>query len=669
MAEEVSFADLMHTSQGYANISFPFGIGLVAAYALQNLDIETAIFKYPYDFNNYLKKNAPKIACFSNYSWTLDLSYEFAKQIKKRNPGTITVFGGPNFPVDPKEQKEFLEYYPGIDFYIEGEGERAFAELFCNFKKFNLNIKDFKTSKTTSGNTYYIIGDELIVGKKLDRIKCLDDIPSPYLNGMMDKFFDGILVPNFQTTRGCPFSCTYCQEGQDYFNQISRFSPQRIQKELEYIAERVDVPQLIISDSNFCMYKEDKTICEIINRIKEKHNGWPKYFEVTLGKKKEMVLDSISLLKGRILLSAPVQSTDKEVLKNIKRKNIPMEDLIAITKHGEYYGASSFSEVILGLPGDSLETHFRSMFDMIDAGINIVRSHQLLMLPGSDLSRRETREKFRVNTRFRLQPRCFGNYEIYGEVVPIAEVDEVCIGNNTMTTEDYLECRKLDLSVEIFHNNKLFNELESLLEFKGIKKSEFVRTVNGMIKNSSLEEVYDGFLGENMSHLWHEANELKEHIKDTKMIDRYINEKSRSNEQLKYRAIVLFDKMDELHNVSFEAARELIVTREKPDNVMLAYLSELKDFSLTRKKDIKIMGLVDQRDYHFDFVRLQGKNFQGDPFVEIRKQKVTIEFSHSDEQREEFGKYLEQFGDSPNGLGLILSKSHVDAFYRQVKVI
>ena len=200
--------------------------------------------------------------CFTNYSWTLDISHEFAKKIKSKFPKTIAIFGGPNYPNEIDTQKSFLLSYPAIDFYIKGEGELGFVTLFENLKKFNFDAETLKRSKLKIGNCHYIFNNELYIGENLPRVKDLNDIPSPYLSGMFDKFFDKVLIPTIQTSRGCPFKCTFCQEGKDYFTKIYKYSLDRLVAELEYISKRVKVPNLYVLDSNFGMYKQDVEIAK-----------------------------------------------------------------------------------------------------------------------------------------------------------------------------------------------------------------------------------------------------------------------------------------------------------------------------------------------------------------------------------------------------------------------
>jgi radical SAM superfamily enzyme YgiQ (UPF0313 family) len=228
--------------------------------------------------------------------------------------------------------------------------------------------------------------------------------------GLVDKFFDGVLIPMIETNRGCPLQCSFCEIGRSYFNKIRRSNAERIGAELEYIAERVSVPDLLVVDSNFGMYREDIEICKIIADLKKRRN-WPRYVLNSSGKnQKERVLEAARILDGAMVLTISIQTADETVLKNVKRSNIAVDQIIEVGKHAEELGANSYCEIILGLPGDSRQSHMNSVRQMVDANINDVLMYQMMMLPGSEVADKPHREKFGMVTRFRALPRCFGHY-------------------------------------------------------------------------------------------------------------------------------------------------------------------------------------------------------------------------------------------------------------------
>ena len=87
----------------------------------------------------------------------------------------------------------------------------------------------------------------------------LDNIPSPYLTGILDKFFDGKLSPMIQTNRGCPFSCSFCVDGSPEVMKVNNFSIERVNSEINYIATHVpeETRSMFIIDLNFGMIPRD----------------------------------------------------------------------------------------------------------------------------------------------------------------------------------------------------------------------------------------------------------------------------------------------------------------------------------------------------------------------------------------------------------------------------
>jgi radical SAM superfamily enzyme YgiQ (UPF0313 family) len=221
--EKIYLADLTHTGQIVASNITPLGIGLIASYMnLQRPGLaDFSLFKYPEDFNNALETEIPRIVGFANYSWNCELAYKFAEKIKQASPKTIIIFGGPNYGLSGEEIEAFWQMYPLIDFYVLKEGEVAFLELVEKLIASDFDADKVKRLAEPPHNCTFMLDGKLVSTDLLPRIKDLDELGSPYLNGLMDKFFDGILIPMIHTTRGCPFTCAFCTEGAKYYAKVA----------------------------------------------------------------------------------------------------------------------------------------------------------------------------------------------------------------------------------------------------------------------------------------------------------------------------------------------------------------------------------------------------------------------------------------------------------------
>ena len=147
--ENIVFADLSHTGTIVSANFFPLAIGYVAANLLEKCSeqVDVELFKQPDDLSAALSKRIPRIIGFSNYSWNLNLSYEYIKRIKLKSPKSIVVMGGPNYGLTEGEVSEFWSRYSLIDFYIVFEGEVAMVELFKALKSVDYDVNTLKTNK------------------------------------------------------------------------------------------------------------------------------------------------------------------------------------------------------------------------------------------------------------------------------------------------------------------------------------------------------------------------------------------------------------------------------------------------------------------------------------------------------------------------------------------
>ena len=120
--------------------------------------------------------------------------------------------------------------------------------------------------------------------------------------------------------------------------------------------------------------------------------NWPKYFEATGGKSKK-VMNVVKILEGAMNSSVATLSTDPEVLKNVKRKNVPDEPAIEIIEHADAKLGSSFAEMILCLPGDTKEKHFETLRYAIDSQTTRIKSFGCMLLPGTEMASKNDRTK------------------------------------------------------------------------------------------------------------------------------------------------------------------------------------------------------------------------------------------------------------------------------------
>ena len=673
MTTKISLADLTHTGQVVAANTFPLGITFVGGYALQELgaEIDLELFKYPDDFALYLDKNTPKIAGFSCFIWNLRLHHEYAKRIKQSSPDTITIFGGPHFPDTPEEQKAFMKKYPYIDFYIEFEGERAFVELYQALKEFNFDMAQFKSERRETPSLRYLIDGHFVQAPMIEKIKDLSILPSPHLNGLSDKFYDDILIPMIQTTRGCPYQCTFCWEGGSFFTKIQRFPQERIHAEINYISERISskVPDLLIVDANFGMFDADlETAGSILEFQNSNKNNWPHTLLVATAKNhKERTIQIVEMLGETLPAKAAVQSTDEGVLKEIKRKNVSLETLVTMAERTDKEGGQSEAEIILGIPADTREAHFKSVSDMVDAGMKFIRMYQFMMLPGTASSSMATRERHKIQTRYRVLPRCFGRYRIRDEEFPSAEIEEISVGTNTLPYHHYQDCRDLNLTVEMFNNDSIFAEVTQFLSQFGILRSEWLRGIYNFVHNEGgvLAQIYARYRAEEKKNLWLNLSEIETFVQEPNVIQRYINAEYGTNELYKYRALAVFEHLDLLQSTAYEGARRLLKAVNKLNKKSTQYLAELEQFSLFRKQDLFDTDKVHRATFHYDFVSILESKFMANPFDHYCPEGINIELYHTDNQKSLIAGYVSQYTTTLIGLGRILIRANMNRIYRR----
>jgi len=594
-AATVWLADLTHTQQLISADAMPAAIGGIATFAEAQVPLVHPIrlFKYPEALADALERDLPDVIGFSNYLWNFRLAYRFATVIKRLSPRTIVVFGGPNYPIESGDQEAFLRRHPYIDFYVVKEGEVGFASLLASLVDNGLDALAVK-DKPFIPSVHWIRPDgKAALSSVAPRLQDLAAITSPYLSGRLDEFFDGKLIPVLQTNRGCPFYCTFCVEGTTYYNKVYANSSEKVAAEIDYIGSRMarvhaagGRNDLLIADSNFGMFKQDLDTCRALAVSMERH-GWPDYISCNTGKnQKERTLEAARLVKGALRLSGSVQSLDPTVLKNIKRTNISEDELLNVAMKGAEVGANSYSEIILGLPGDSRKAHLESLRAVVDAGFKLINTWQLMLLPGSELNARESREQYGMVTRFRVLPRCYGHFTVRGQSVSAAEIEEICVATNTLPFEDYLWCRKLHLIIGIFFNDGILSSLAKLLKLLGMSVFSWLEVAASYPVEGALKDLFESFERQTRDELWDSLESLAAFTDRTENIERYIKGECGHNVLYFHKAVALTDHVPELMEFAGRTVRTVLEQAGQLNDRTEAFVVDALTYSSCRVTNI-----------------------------------------------------------------------------------
>ncbi len=669
MKKSIYLADLTHESKlGIGSDTMPLQLGLIGAYCVNELGerVDVRLFKYTEEFEKAVLEAPPFLIGFSNYLWNIDLGYKYLQAIKRRFPDTISVFGGPNYPDEFDEQVDFLRGYPDMDFYIYKDGEVPFTRLLRHL----LDNPDLAAAKTAKLPSVHALHEgEPQFGETEPRLRDLTLLPSPYTMGLMDKFFDQRLIPTIQTNRGCPFTCTFCTEGGRYYNKVYKSSLKRKTDDVDYIIDHIkETKTLRITDSNFGMFEEDEEFCTYLNGI-QKRTGYPEYVMCSTGKnRKERVLKCNELLGGAMRLTASVQSLSKDVLDAVKRRNISLDDLMFFSDETSDTDAHAYSELILALPGDSNEAIEESVSGLMEIGIGNITQHQLALIHGTELNSRASRDEYKMEGQFRPIQRCIGKYRFGDEEFVAVEIEEICVSTNTLSYDDYVEGRRLYLTIGMFYNDRIFGEIHALLRILGLPTWGWIKTVHANIENMDpdIRGLYEGFIADTVGELWTTREQLI--IDVTANVERYWSGESGGNIIYKYRSKSIVEHFEKMFETAYVYLRAYLAAEgvECEDAVR-----EIERFSRHQKLGLFDVDYAVKESFAFDIPRLiHDPAFarDGGKIEDLRK-PITVDIRHTAKQKITIQRELKFYGEDIPGLTMLISRYPVKRFWRRAEIV
>ena len=469
---------LVDLGTGTSRNLLPLGIGLIGSYCnsipeiRENYNVDLRFLRVaPKEFVDSLEE--PAVVGFACYAWNFNASLALAKPLKQKFPNCRVVLGSYSVPSTPKRIETFFKKHPYVDILIHNEGELTFANLL-------LNIVRDRSLSTVHGISYRCpdVPDGFIMNPNREESIELDDIPSPFLNGsfntLLERSRNQITGTIWETSRDCPYPCTFCAWGKTEGNSIRKFNLDRLYGELDWIG-RNEIGYVNGADANFgIFYERDLEIAEKV--VKVRHDtGFPKVINMMWAKNSnERVMKIADVLRegglsARLLIS--VQSFSEEVGVAVKRNNIADDRFGDLKKMYHHRNQPTVTEVILGLPMESYKT-WRIGLEKVMA--TSLTDHFIIypccVIDGTEMAEPEYLEKYKIETR----KVGIGLERVKYDPMACREQDEIVVATSTLPLGDWKRAYVFGFSTLALYNFPLtFFVVNYLHQTFGIDRAQF----------------------------------------------------------------------------------------------------------------------------------------------------------------------------------------------------
>ncbi|MCB5686670.1 B12-binding domain-containing radical SAM protein [Blautia wexlerae] len=369
----------------------------------------------------------PDVVCVSCYIWNLSFVKELMADLIKILPGADFWAGGPEVSYDAEKFLTENSEFKGV---MVGEGEETFKELAGYYVEKNpQNLKDMT-------GICYRDGDQ-IIHNGWRQIMDLSSIPFIYKD--LSEFKNRIIY--YESSRGCPFSCSYCLSSID--KKLRFRDTETVKKELQFFIDN-KVPQVKFVDRTFnCKHDHAMAIWKYIN---EHDNGVTNFhFEISADLLREEELQEMSTMRpGMIQLEIGVQSTNPDTIKAIHR-TMDFEKLKGIVDRIHSFGnIHQHLDLIAGLPYEDYDSFRHSFNDVYALKPQQLQLGFLKVLKGSH-----------------MMEMC----KEYGIVYKTQEPYEV-LSTKWLDYDHVLKLKTVENMVEVYYNSGQFqNTLEYLENF------------------------------------------------------------------------------------------------------------------------------------------------------------------------------------------------------------
>jgi radical SAM superfamily enzyme YgiQ (UPF0313 family) len=339
----------------------------------------------------------PAVMLHSHYIWNSSKMLASAERMKAANPLALNIHGGPDVPKYTADVTHYFAEHPYVDIVVHGEGEVTICEILEVLEPELQTREPLKLSVLdgVAGLSYRGTDGQPVRTADRERIKSLDEVPSPYLTGEFDVFAEaGSPSMLLESNRGCPYGCTFCDWGSATTSKIRKFDLDRIFAELEWCSKN-NVTDVVFADANFGVFDRDVEIAQHLAGLKKAH-GFPIHMGTNYAKNSVKNLKPIikTLVDADIIAMGllSLQSMDENTLAVIDRSNIKLSKYEALAREFRDNGLPLYVDLMLGLPGSTPESFLNDLQECMDREV-YPKIFPTVLLVNSPMNEPSYREK------------------------------------------------------------------------------------------------------------------------------------------------------------------------------------------------------------------------------------------------------------------------------------
>lgn len=464
----VAMGARQHTTEAKDWQIFPYAAGLLQAYAQRHAQSRDRMAFLPILHAPVSAAEAAEalssadLVAFSCYVWNIERSLEVARLVKARRPGTVILAGGPQVP---DHAEAFLRENPAIDLACHGEGERTFAHIVDRAPR--------RAWQEIDGVSFLDEG-RFVHRPPAPRLKDLDQVPSPYLEGVFDPLIAADPLRKWlmlwETNRGCPFGCTFCDWGSAVASKVYPFDRARLEAELRWFAA-LEGEFIFCCDANFGILPRDVELARTAAEVKAR-TGFP----LTLSVQNTKNATERSYQVQRTLANAgmnagvtlSLQSTDAHTLKSVKRDNISLASFEELQRRYTRDGIPTYTDIIMALPGESYDSFASGVATLVERGQHTrMHFYNCSLLPNAEMSQPAYRAEFGIQTVRQAMT------DLHGPIEPppgeVTEYLEIAVATSAMPADEWVRTKVYAWAMDLLlYDRLLYLPLVVLHAHRGI---------------------------------------------------------------------------------------------------------------------------------------------------------------------------------------------------------